>query len=101
MRSDKPSKVGDALPADLSIETRRVDNASASLSDLFAIEFTPEAVAAFHAGGRRLDTLIEVSKSQAGDLKATLREIIAGHPSAGQADAMNLARLKTILGSVS
>ena len=47
------------------------------LSDLFKVEFTPDAVAAFHAGGRRLDSLIEVVAAKAADIRATLREIIA------------------------
>jgi hypothetical protein len=100
MRSDKPSKPS-ASPAD-SVEPQSVDStASATLADIFAIAFTPAATAAFHQGGRRLDTLLEVAKSQIGDFRATLREIIAGHPSTGQADATNLARLKAVLTSIS
>jgi hypothetical protein len=84
-----------------SIDTQRDNEASATLSDLFAIEFTPAAVAVFSHRGRRLDTLIEVANSQAADLRATLRELIAGHPSAGQADAVNSATLKAVLAAIS
>jgi len=101
MKNDKPSKPSAAL-ADPSIEPQRVDStASATLSDLFALEFTPAAVAAFHQGGRRLDALIDVARQQVADIRATLREIISGHPSAGQADTANLNKLKAILSELS
>jgi hypothetical protein len=102
MRSDKPSKPSGSPADQSSIEPQRVDNAaSAVLSDLFDLEFTPAAVAAFNHRGRRLDALIDVARQQVADVRATLREIISGHPSTGQADATNVVRLKCILGSIS
>jgi hypothetical protein len=101
MKSDKLSKPGTS-PNDPAIEPKPVDTAaSVALSDLFLIEWSPAAVAAFNHRGRRLDALIEVANSQAADLRATLRELIAGHPSTGQADAVNSATLKAVLAAIS
>jgi hypothetical protein len=101
MRSDKPSKPS-ASPDQSSIEPDRVDiSVSVGLPDLFKIQFTPAAIAAFHAGGRRLDSLIEIAAAKAADIRATLREIIASHPTTGQIDAANLAMIIAILASLS
>jgi hypothetical protein len=95
-----PSQEDAGGPATAGVESVS-EGRQASIADLASIEFTPAAVAVFNGHGRRLDTLIQVAQSQVADLRATLRELVNGHPSGTKADVANLAKLKAILVEVS